>query len=52
VTVTRARYLCDLAITGNTPPPMVDQLTVADFVILVEGLDAYRKAIERAQKEG
>ena len=47
MTVTRAQYLCELAMTAHVPPPVVDGLAVTDFAILVAGLDARRAAIER-----
>jgi hypothetical protein len=33
--------------TANVPPPVVDQLTVADFAILILGLDAQRDAMSK-----
>ena len=43
----RARYLCDLAAIMHTPPPVVDELVIPDFVNLVLGVDADRAAMEK-----
>ncbi len=40
VTVTRARYLFDLAAVACTPPAAVNALTLVDFALLVAGIDA------------
>ena len=45
--MTRARYLCDLAAVMHVTPPVADRLRVADFAILVTGIDAYRAAAEK-----
>ena len=49
VTVTRARYLFDLARVAHTPPPAVDGLPLLDFALLVDGIDRYRAAMSKQQ---
>ncbi len=33
--------------TAHVPPPVADQLAVADFAILILGLDAHRDAMSK-----
>jgi hypothetical protein len=33
--------------TAHVPPPVADQLTVADFAILILGLDEHRDAMRK-----
>ena len=37
--MTRGQYLYELASVCHIPPPMVDELRIGDFVILLSGLN-------------
>jgi hypothetical protein len=39
----RASYLFDLAAVCHCPPQAVDSMRLADFAVLVTGIDALRK---------
>jgi hypothetical protein len=42
--VTRGQYLFDLAHLCSLPPPQVDGLAMADFVVLLTGISQQRQA--------
>jgi hypothetical protein len=44
VTAARAEYLFALAHICHIPPPVVDEMTVADFGQLTLGIDAYQES--------
>jgi hypothetical protein len=48
--VTRRRHLADLAAVMHVPPPVVNQLTIADFTQLIT--DIPQRKAEMAQLAG
>ena len=44
----RAEYLFPLAHLCHCPPPVVDEMRVTDFALLISSIDAYQAQIERA----
>lgn len=45
--MTRKRYLCELAAVMHCPPPLVDQLRIADFADLVTGINQHRAELAK-----
>lgn len=46
----RARYLFLLGHLCHCPPPVVDEMRVTDFALLIDGIDAYLAEQERAAR--
>lgn len=44
----RGRYLFLLAHLCHCPPPVVDEMRVTDFALLIDAIDAYQAEMARA----
>ena len=44
----RAEYLFPLARLCHCPPPVVDEMRVTDFALLISSIDAYQAEMARA----